>query len=267
MISIVMPFYKKYREFLEAFEKNNFNAFNEHPSLELVISVDDPADSEELLAYLKQKTSDNCCFSIKILLNRETHTWRCPSKAINQGIKQAAHDKIIVLSPETLILPNSLLQLEKYCNTTNFSFGIIKHATNDQINFDDVDKSFQTIKSMLLPYGSICFTKEQAFNVGGYDENFITWGGDDDDFRNRLSLAGYWKKPTFAKFIHVTFSKRVFNRSQDKDQEKSRASVLKKIEGISSRTDPKVESSLLTNESVEKVFEFKPAQPTVVVES
>ena len=108
-----------------------------------------------------------------------------------------------------------------------------------------------------MPYGSICFSKQQAFNIGGYDEQFVAWGGDDDDFRNRLSLAGYYKKPTFSKFIHVQFNNRAMNCSDGKSKE-TRDSLLKKIEKIYSTTDYKVASSLLSKETVQCVFEFRP---------
>ena len=258
MISIVMPFYKKYEEFVDSFENVNFNELNRLSFIELVISIDDPTESEDLLFYLQKKTITGCHFSIKILLNDEEHEWRCPSKAINQGIKQAAHDKIIVISPETLILPNSILKLETHCNETDFSFGIVKHASPSELNFSDLEKNFQTLNAMPLPYGSICFTRQQATSVGGYNENYIIWGGDDDDFRNRLLLAGYNKKPIFAKFIHTQMTERALNCSKDKIVEKTRFFLQKKIEEISNTIDFKINSSLLSKETVKKIFEFHP---------
>ena len=258
MISIVMPFYKKYKEFVNNFEKNNFDAFNKHPDMELIISVDDPTESEDLLSYLEQKTMKGCCFSVKVLLNNETHEWRCPSKAINQGIKQATYEKITVMSPETLVLPDSLSMLERHCNDMDFSLGIIKHIVDEQLNFSDIGENFAIINSPSLPYGSICFTKQQALHVGGYDESYIIWGGDDDDFRNRLVLAGFNKKIIFSKFIHVMYSDRAINFSKDKEEEKKHGSLLKKIHKISNTTNFKVASSLISNETVNEVFKFEP---------
>lgn len=256
MVTIIMPFYKKYQEFFTSFEYHNYNEFNRYPMIELIISVDAPEEIEDLLSYLKNKTHD-CLFSIKVLLNRESHDWRCPSIAINQGIQQARYEKILVMSPETIALPGSIDQLQYSCDNQHFSLGVIKHIEAEGVDFSNINESFNAISSPILPYGSICFRKTQAQHIGGYNEDFKTWGGDDDDFRYRLKLAGYHKKMTLAKFIHIKYPQRTINHSSDKIKESKYHAILKKVNSISKTTCFQVHSSLTPAKKIfEEAFSF-----------
>jgi hypothetical protein len=44
-----------------------------------------------------------------------------------------------------------------------------------------------------IPYGSIMVKKEYFVAIGGYDESFCRWGGDDDNIRTRLEQYGIKK--------------------------------------------------------------------------
>jgi hypothetical protein len=236
MLTIIMPFYKKYKEFTFAFEHFNFKTFNDYPNLELIICADDPYEVNELASYLKNKVStETTNFSIKVFVNEIPHTWRCPCKAINVGIKQAQYPQCIVLSPETIPLPNSLQTLAQQCDSKQFSIGIIKSLLADEVDHLNPLTNFLNATKAPLPYGSICFKREQAEMVSGYDEDFIEWGGDDDDFRERLIKAGFRKRPTLAKFIHLEFDNRILNKADNLSHQKSKQVILNKLEKIAAR--------------------------------
>jgi hypothetical protein len=82
------------------------------------------------------------------------------------------------------------------------------------------------------PYGSILFTKNQANKIGGYNEAFNSWGGDDDDFRRRLVLAGFKKRITLAKLLHANLKRHEINGSQTKKAELTTEKTGKKLETI-----------------------------------
>jgi len=266
LITIIMPFYKKLKEFIFSFEHHNLKEFNQYPNLELIISVDDPFESDELITYLKSKTRlSKVKFAIKVFVNEKAHTWRCPSSAINVGIKQARYEKIIVMSPETVALPQSIAKLLRNCHSTQFAFGIIKHMKQENLAFIyDLEEFFDQAKIRLLPYGSICFTKEQAARVGGYDESFTEWGGDDDDFRERLSKAGYQKIPTFAKFLHLIFNNRNANRSSEKEQLSTKQGVLRKMRQIITKDHFLANLGNYGNEFGKVFFDYHPISHTML---
>ena len=88
MLSIVMPYYKKFQEFVFAMKMGNLETFNSVKDLELVLVLDDPGESDELLSFLDElKVAEKLNFAIKVLLNEDKHEWRAPSAAINVGIK------------------------------------------------------------------------------------------------------------------------------------------------------------------------------------
>ena len=45
------------------------------------------------------------------------------------------------------------------------------------------------------------------YDIGGYDENFITWGGEDDDLGNRLARQRIRRKQLECKFYHLPHSR------------------------------------------------------------
>jgi hypothetical protein len=51
--------------------------------------------------------------------------------------------------------------------------------------------------------GAFMIDFNELFDIGGYDENFITWGGEDDDLGNRLSRKGIKRKNLNARFYHL----------------------------------------------------------------
>lgn len=217
MITVVMPFYKKARELIYSFENHTLHVFNQFKDrLELILSMDDPEESNQILSFFTLLAENQRLgFFVKIFINQEAHLWRCPSKAINVGIKQARYENILVMSPETLPLPHSIEQLLSHCTPSQYAVGIIKHSPFTSCSFDNLPQLFADLPGTILPYGSICFRKEQAIAIGGYDEKFVIWGGDDDDFRARLEKAHYKRVQTFAKFIHVSFPS-IKNGSPDK---------------------------------------------------
>lgn len=262
MISVIMPFYKKFIEFKFAFEKGNLETFNSIQDMELLICVDAPLEADLLIKYLTQLVQlKTLNFSVKVIYNAQDHPWRCPSAAINVGIRHAKNEKLLVISPETLAFQQSILTLTQACNETHFSIGIIKFASYEKIKIWGPEHVLTNLPSPFLPYGSICFTKNQAEIIGGYDESFQIWGGDDDDFRMRLQWAGFTKTPTLARFLHHKFEDREINRAGNLKTEKSEKKIAEKIHYIKQKTSFMANQGVYGNSFSKIIFQFIHEQP------
>ena len=181
-VSVVMPFYKKLKEFKEVFPKNY--KYFERNGIEVVLVLDCPVEKDELLDYISTFPRINW----KILLNDKPHEWRNPAKPINVGIKHASKNFIMVCSPESEMLTDVIQQLrqtfEDYSEYRHFAIGRVCFADNVNINLENYD-SFNTI-----PFGSIMAKREDLYSIGGYDETLVSWGGDDNNLRARLEMIG-----------------------------------------------------------------------------
>lgn len=191
-VSIVMPFYKKLNDFKRVLPKNQH--FFQRNGIELIILLDEPSEEKELLEFITQYPFIN----FKVLINRKDHEWRNPSKVINVGIKAAMFNYILVLSPEVELLNDVIYKL-RYILTyypKTFATGVVAFIDHK----DDIDK----VNNLnWMPYGSIMAPKSDLMNIFGYDENFVKWGGDDDQIRKRLELYGLKKMEVAdAKIVH-----------------------------------------------------------------
>ena len=235
MLTIIMPFYKKDIEFNFVFENYNLPVFNKINMLEILIVMDDPRGYESIIQHLSFLVGSNIVnFKLKIILNEKMHDWRPPCKAINVGIRHATYSKILVVSPETIFIPGSLENLISASSEEYYSIGLIKFVNLSSPIYHHVDKLLSTsYLGGFTPYGSILFTKKQADKIGGYNEKFINWGGDDDDFRARLKKAGFQQKITLAKFLHVNLKRNNINGCISKRDELNEKIIKKKIKSIS----------------------------------
>lgn len=260
MLSIVVPFFRKDLEFNHVFPLYNLGVLNQFTDVELLLIIDDPTHYQMAIESLKNLVQqERVNFSIKVFLNDETHPWRSPCKAINVGIYHAKHDKILVVSPETILMQDSIQKLFNACTPDSFSIGIIKFIKLS------IPFAFQSVEQLLLsvqssrftPYGSIMFTKQQADKIGGYDEEFKKWGGDDDDFRTRLKRAGYKQNVTLAKFLHLNLARDDLNASQTKRKELNSETMVAKINAIQEREGYRVNNGIYGRSYNRVIFEYQ----------
>lgn len=172
-LSIIIPFYKKWREFKEIWPQNA--AQFSRPDVEVIVCLDEPSCEVQLLNIFKQLN-----LNIRVIVCREEHLWRSPAKAINVGIKHSESDYILVVSPESRLSPNAVNWFIELAGPTRAIAGYVRWW-----NFGDSKPQ----AGNRLFYGSICFPFLAAQYIGGFDECFTTWGGDDDNFRARLEMA------------------------------------------------------------------------------
>jgi len=179
-ISVILPFYKKLKEFKKVLPKN-LPCFQRN-GMELLIVLDTPEEEKELVEYLMEFPFLNAT----VIINKKHHEWRNPSKALNVGIRHASRKYIFVASPETEYLTDIIYQLRYILHYHPGSYAI------GQVAFLDFNTSasLETIHDLeLLPYGSLMVEKKYLEEVKGYAEKITGWGGDDDNIRARLELA------------------------------------------------------------------------------
>jgi len=180
-LSVIMPFYKKMKEFRRVFPLNR--SFFERNGVEVIIVMDSPEEEEELLDYIKKYPFINCI----VICNKKPHEWRNPSKPINVGIRFATKRYIMVCSPESEFMSDAIYILRKALKyyPEHYAIGRVCFAeekelvTND--NIDDYN---------FIPFGSIMVEKKYLEKIRGYDESLQKWGGDDNNIRIRLEMIG-----------------------------------------------------------------------------
>ena len=208
--SIIMPFYRKYHEFVAVFGAYNRAAFEAYRGqLELIIVLDSPDESELLHDYLTTlQAQEPTGFNITTLVEHQEHAWRPPCIAINKGVAAAAYDYVLVLSPESIITPAGLEQLLGHASSKQFTTGLVHFA-----DYEELETVLTTAPEELAwsNYGSICAPKAALKTLGGYDESLDKWGGDDDDIRLRLKQFGLTHAIVRALVTHVQFPKRSEN--------------------------------------------------------
>lgn len=182
-LSVVIPFYKKMKEFRKVFPKNR--PYFERNGIEVIIVLDCPNEKEELLEYVKQYPFINW----RIILNDKPHEWRNPAKPLNVGIRHATKKYVMVCSPESEFLTDAILILrqsfEDYADTPHYAIGRVCLADeNDDINITNFNNVYN------IPFGSIMVEKKYIDEIHGYDETFAKWGGDDNNIRARLDMIG-----------------------------------------------------------------------------
>lgn len=180
-VSVILPFYKKIDEFKKVLPLNA--AFFQRNGIEVVISMDDDSQEDELISLIRQYPFINW----KVIINRQKHEWRNPCKAINVGIKNSSKKYILVCSPESEFFTDAIFlmrrMLEYYEN--HFAIGTVTFAYGYEVSEENL--------SFHIPYGSIMAKKEDLIAIKGYDEALNKWGGDDDNIRARLEFNGVKK--------------------------------------------------------------------------
>ena len=123
------------------------------------------------------------------------------SAAFNLGAR-SAQGGVLLLHDNDMIVPTSycydILKLieEGYqaLNTKRFVFYLSEEDTKRvQTSLESINSSVPLyIVQNLEAGGSMAITKEAYFDIGGMDEDFVGWGGEDIEFWNRCTTLNRW---------------------------------------------------------------------------
>jgi hypothetical protein len=206
-LSIIIPYYKKEDEFKYAlyYNKDQYKL-----AKEVILIIDEPIDNYSKLDFLMSYG-----INFRIFMNTENHEWRNPAPVINHGIMSATSKYCIILSPETILLDDVIKNLLENTDDESFSVGQViflknKDEYEDNMNKDVVKHLFSKpcVRNMQqigpVYFGSICCTRENFLKVNNYNEDFILWGGEDDNIREKLIKKNIkCKKLNNVNLIHI----------------------------------------------------------------
>jgi len=211
VLSVVLPFYRKLLEFRRVLPENARWLARE--GLEVVVAMDEPSEEAGLLELVRGYP----CIRWTILVNDVPHPWRPPCRAINVGLRHARGRYVLVASPESAFAGDAPRRaLEAVADFPGgIATGRVAFARFRDVPFGRTyAEHFEAIAgapatSILSYYGSICAPRAAFEAIGGYDESFADWGGDDDDLRIRLEMAGSTLLACDAvRLLHLSFDDR-----------------------------------------------------------
>lgn len=197
-LSVIMPFYRKYADFRQVLPLNYEYLSKDH--IEVILSLDEDHEEKLVLSLIQNFPK----VKWKVIVCHEPHEWRNPTKAINVGLKHARGNNVLIVSPESAFvddLPDHMLmhlsvhQQSAICGRLHCStfrdLAECKRPYEAMLRYIyRQGPGLYTRRNIELFYGSIMVSRSSAVNICGYDECLVNWGGDDDNFRARLRLAG-----------------------------------------------------------------------------
>lgn len=245
VLSIVMPWYRKLADMRRVLPINAL--YFARTGIEVILVMDEPSEELALLDLLKSYPD----IRWQVIVNDQPHDWRPPCRAINVGIRRAQGDYILVMSPESACVTDvpaaSLRTLLEYPQGIALGqVGFIcyedlgNHLYVDPHLYRDhaaylqqaqelarqYDHAVPDIYRLASFYGSICASKAAFEAVGGYDESFNNWGGDDDNLRARMELAGYQNLLCpHMRLLHLDDRRRTGGEQYDLDEDFRKCAV------------------------------------------
>lgn len=192
-LSLVMPCYRKAPELAVVLPHNA--RWLERPDVEVVLVLDDSSDQAEVLGVVDAHPR----LRVRVIVNDVPHPWRPPGIAINVGIRSAIGAGVLVCSPESAFVgdvPGGAIDaLRRFPGEV--IAGQIAWASFAEAGDAPIETLFERAKRRSRRqaaaeqfYGSIAASRALFNAVRGYDEAIPGWGGDDDNIRLRMTLAG-----------------------------------------------------------------------------
>jgi hypothetical protein len=125
----------------------------------------------------------------------------CRSWAFNIGVRQA-RGRVLVLHDNDMLVPADyaaqiLARMKQSYEVVNLKrFVFYLNESHTQAVFDGrktlLDEAPETIVQNLEAGGSVAITREAYERIGGMDESFIGWGGEDNEFWERAQICKVW---------------------------------------------------------------------------
>jgi GT2 family glycosyltransferase len=114
-------------------------------------------------------------------------------------------------------------------NTKRFVFYLSEEDTKRvQTSLESINSSVPLyIVQNLEAGGSMAITKEAYFDIGGMDEDFVGWGGEDNEFWRRCSHLKRWIWG-FTPIIHLWHESQPLKRNT-KNENVERARMLENV--------------------------------------
>jgi hypothetical protein len=227
LLSIILPFYRKLAEFREVLPLNLPHFAR--PGREVILALDENSESDAVVALVRRYPEVRW----KVLVNDVPHRWRPPCKAINVGLRHASGRSGFIASPESAYAGDApgLAVAIAGAYPAGIALGRVGFTQFDNLRDGrTIDAHCTgTIPHQLFLdsfYGSICGPRAAFEAVDGYAEAFTDWGGDDDNVRIRLEMAGYTLLACpGVRVLHLSFKPRAGPQHPDMPWDEQAARV------------------------------------------
>ena len=118
---------------------------------------------------------------------KTTSGWCNPSLAMNEGIRLAKNDYVLISNPESMPLSPVLFQLRGCRGDT-----IIYAHPYEGLPDGTIGNEYFSSTAGIPSYHIGMYSKKMLYEVNGFDEDFMAaYGWEDIDFFRRLARAGY----------------------------------------------------------------------------
>jgi hypothetical protein len=173
----------------------------------------------------------------------------CRSWAFNVG-GRAAQGRILVLHDNDMLIPQDYAAqiLERWregyevINLERFIFYLSKPHSEKICSSKTLElaEAPETVVQNLEAGGSIAIGREAYFRIGGFDESFIGWGGEDNEFWERAQTRKVWPYG-YLPLIHLWHKAQAGKTDQKRAtvalfEERSRIPAEARIKELSFRT-------------------------------
>jgi len=264
-VSVVIPYYKRLEEFRYALTYNH-EQFSQ--VREVILVIDEPIANVAIFAFLKQYP-----INFVFLMNSEKHPWRNPAVVINKGLQAATSAKCIIMSPESILLPNAIRLLVEGCTDDTYALGEVRFMTYDTFENNRLPYMNTLLinagpdKNVIGPinFGSICCTKANFSKANYYDEvySLCGWGKDDDGIRSKLAAVGVRKVLVKASLVHAEGPKEF----QDRRKQSSPLYKKETVECLYNDIRPVTVSGMDTADLIQRASEVPGVKHLVVTDN
>ena len=171
----------------------------------------------------------------------------CRSWAFNVGAKQAKSDVLIFHDNDFLISQDyakevlrRIKQGYEVVNVKRFLFYLSQLGTKQFFDGCDslIKQSLEKIVQNLEAGGSIAIARDKYWEIGGFDEAFIGWGGEDNEFWERAQTLKVWNYG-YLPMVHLWHPSQPEKNAKDAPslilyRESSKLPVAKRIDTLKS---------------------------------
>jgi hypothetical protein len=132
------------------------------------------------------------------------------SAAFNEGVR-CARGSLLVLHDGDLLVPSRYAAEAqhvasegwRFLDLKRFLFYIDEDATGQLFSTGELPAGVAPVITQNARGGSIVVTREAFESIGGFDDEFSGWGGEDNDFWDRASAAGGTYGYGYLPFVHL----------------------------------------------------------------
>ena len=280
-ISVIVPVYNRFENLRSLFQcllKQNKN-FDE-----LIIA--DDGSKENVINYIADLLP-KVNFKIKHIYHEDKGFRK--TKILNEAVKNSMGD-ILIFCDQDLILGEDYIEKMSKIKKKEFRMcrphnteekekdEIIKkvelgfkyekciknipieyiNSVNKTLKKDRIRRVFQVLnlkqRGIKLVGMSYSLLKEDYININGYDEKYIGWGYEDDDFGNRLTASGVRGREVFTDQILLHLWHPVSSSKKESLNEKYYRQRKKEINKNNYRCEHGIANSLYSDEIIVRYF-------------